>query len=125
MNSVELDVWGRRLKLEVEYDCYPGEEILQSQRDAFAALASSNRAFSSSEGAVRTYCQKTNPEDFIDYDSTNIFKYVMPTTIFVKRAEGKHVVALMCDYRFDPEHGIAVVFENEKLSDIGMQDIIL
>lgn len=55
----------------------------------------------------------------------NIFKYVAPKYLYVARNNEKHVVAIMCNYKFDPENGIAVIFENEKFSKIGMQDIIL
>lgn len=48
----------------------------------------------------------------------------MPKYLFVKREINKHVVA-MCNYKFDMEHGIAVVFENEMFSKIVSQDIIL
>ena len=44
---------------------------------------------------------------------------------FLYRNEEKRIVALMCNYKFDIENGIAIVFENEKLKDIGIQDIIL
>ena len=33
-----------------------------------------------------------------------------------------HEVALMCNYRYDPEHGLAAVFENERLKKIIPQD---
>ena len=46
----------------------------------------------------------------------------MPESIFVKR-DGR--VAIMCRYKFDSEHGIAVVFKDNKFEQIGMQDIIL
>ena len=54
----------------------------------------------------------------------NIFKYVMPKSIFVPREE-KRIVAVLFDFRFDMEHGMAIVFENEKFSTIGSEDIIL
>lgn len=49
----------------------------------------------------------------------------MPKSLFVGRDEAKRIVAIMCDYRFDMEHGLAVVFENEQFKMIGEQDIIL
>ena len=49
----------------------------------------------------------------------------MPKYLYIVRSEAKRVVSIMCNYRFDPENGIAVVFEDEKFSKIGKQDIIL
>ncbi len=33
-------------------------------------------------------------------------------------------IAILYDYNYDSEHGLAVVFENEILKEIGPQDII-
>lgn len=54
----------------------------------------------------------------------NIFKYVIPKTISVPKAK-KRVVAIMCNFKFDMEHGMAIVFEDEKIKKIGPQDIVL
>ena len=34
-------------------------------------------------------------------------------------------VALMCRYKFDIDHGIAIVFKDNNIVDVGQQDIIL
>jgi hypothetical protein len=31
----------------------------------------------------------------------------------------------MCNYKFDMENGLAIVFENEEAIEVGKQDIIL
>ena len=48
-----------------------------------------------------------------------------PTDIYLPRTTEIRSAALFCDYRFDEEHGIAIVFENEKFIEIGTQDIVL
>ena len=55
----------------------------------------------------------------------NIFRYVMPRTPFVTETKGARRVALLCDYRYDEEHGIAVVFDNEKFAGVMSQDDVL
>ena len=76
-------------------------------------------------GYVKQYCLRNNKADIGSDSINNIFKYVAPKYLYVARNNEKHVVAIMCNYKFDPENGIAVIFENEKFSKIGMQDIIL
>lgn len=44
---------------------------------------------------------------------------------FVPHSKKSPKLALMCNYKFDPEHGIAIVFENGKYKEIGEQDIIV
>ncbi|MCM1539584.1 MAG: hypothetical protein NC254_14450 [bacterium] len=60
------------------------------------------------------------PDGIVD----NIFKYVMPIKRYVLRTGKDRSIAILCDYKFDIEHGIAVVFKNEKFFRIGSQDIV-
>ena len=53
----------------------------------------------------------------------DIFDVVEPYSLFVVRSDSKRSVALMCHYRLDPEHGLALLFENERLTKIGPEDI--
>lgn len=49
----------------------------------------------------------------------------MPKSIYAPHDKNAVKVAIMCNYKFDAEHGIAVIFENGKYKEIGAQDIIL
>lgn len=75
--------------------------------------------------SIKEYCLTSNREDILENCIDNIFKYISPKYIFVPRENDKRVIAVMCNYKFDMEHGIAVIFENEQFSKIGKQDIIL
>ena len=74
---------------------------------------------------VQAYCFQHGAQEHNEQANDNVFRYVMPKYLFIPQGEKRRTVALMCDYRYDPEHGLAVVFENEKLSEIGPQDVIL
>ena len=125
MSKEKITIWSRDFDIEVKYDCYSGEEILQIQKDAIKAFLKSGNAVDAALNQVKQYCLKNNKEDIGKDSIENIFKYVMPKYLYVARNKDKHVVAIMCNYKFDLENGIAVVFENEKFSKIGMQDIVL
>lgn len=125
MNKVKMIIWGREYELDVIYDCYEGEEILGSQIDAVKAFSISDKAIEASLEKVKNYCLEMNREEIGTNSIENIFKYVVPKYLYVPREKEKHVIAIMCNYRFDSENGIAVVFENERFKEIGMQDIIL
>lgn len=125
MSKEKITIWNRDFDIEVKFDCYAGEEVLQSQKDAVAAFLKSVDAIESSLEQVKQYCIKNNKSDIGSDSIENIFKYVAPKYLYVSRDKDKHVVAIMCNYKFDIENGIAVVFENENFSKIGMQDIIL
>lgn len=125
MNKINLNIWGRDFELGIEYDYYTGEEILPIQKEALKSFVSDRESISSAKCVVEKYCLSNNPEEYGTDHIDNIFKYIIPKYLYVKRNEKKRVIALMCDYKFDMEHGIAIVFENEKLTKIGKQDIIL
>ena len=75
-------------------------------------------------GEIKHYIERTSDTDVKAEKIDNIFKYVIPKRIFIPRTD-KKIMAILCDYKFDMENGIAVVFENEKFKEIGVQDIIL
>lgn len=125
MNKQNIRIWGREFQMDVQFDCYTGEEVLESQREAAAALAATEPVIEAALEKVKAYCLSLNRQEIGADKIENIFKYVAPKYLYVPRTEGKHVVAIMCNYKFDQEHGIAVVFEDERFARIGKQEIIL
>ena len=115
------ELCGREFDLPVSFICDSDEEILDSQREARDAFLASWDAVEKSKDAIERYCLDRDGDQIGD-SITNIFKYVIPTDIFVLRNTDVHEVALMCNYRYDPEHGLATVFENERLKKIIPQD---
>lgn len=125
MSKVKMTIWGRELELEIKYDCYSGEKVLESQTEALNTFLHSDSEIEFSLAKAKKYCAETD-RDAIGTDTIeNIFKYVAPKYIYVPREDKKHIVAIMCNYKFDMENGIAIIFENGKFSKIGKQDIIL
>ena len=117
----ELKVWGRDFSLEVLFDVFEGEDVLVEQQQALDAFLDKADVLLSDTSAIEKYCiDNSNGEikDTVD----NIFKYVIPTQIYVKRKTDTRQVVLLCNYRFDDESGCALVFENEKLLTICTQE---
>jgi hypothetical protein len=125
MNNIKTTIWGRDFTLDIVYDCYEGETVLEDQKNAALAFADAKEAVDFSLVKMKEYCLAANPKDIENGKIENIFKYIMPKYLYVERVEKKHIVALMCNYKFDPEHGIAVLFENEVFSKICKQDEVL
>lgn len=117
----KANIWGREFELEVIYDCYEGEDVLPLQKEAFETFSKNSELLSASKSNIEQYCLEKNKEEIGADQVDNIFKYVLPECIFIKR-DGR--IALMCRYKFD-DHGIAIVFKNKKIAEIGTRDIIL
>ena len=125
MNNIKVRLWGRQFNLDITYDCYSGENILESQKKAVQIFCEKSDEIEASLKNVKEYCLSINKNEIGDESIENIFKYVAPKYLFVPRDEKNQVVALMCNYKFDPESGIAVIFENGKFKEVGKQEIIL
>ena len=102
---------------------YPGETVLESQKQAFAQLCAAGVINSALE-SVKAYVA-ADAVSQVTLPIENIFMYVMPKRIFVPHTPKGARIAILCNYKFDMEHGIAVVFEEGQLKEIGPQDIVL
>ena len=127
MSKVSLNIWGRPLDLDIEYACYEGEEILDSQKKAYELFVNrSSELFETAYFEAVNYCYKTNRADIVEDKIDNIFKYVKPKAIYIKRGTfDERKVAIICAYKFNPDDGMAIVFRNEKFWEIGSENIIL
>lgn len=119
---IKINIWQRDFDIEVVYDLLSGETVSKEQEGALRQFISCKEQITASKSDVEKYCLQENGAEIGANSIENIFKYVVPESIYVKR-DGR--VAIMCNYRFDLEHGVAVVFKDGKLIKIGPQDIIL
>lgn len=125
MRKHKLNIWGREYEIPVLYECYDGQDVESSQQVAAQAFLSHPDVLQD-VGEVRAYILE-HDRDSVDDNVDNIFRYVIPTSLFVTRTgkENDCLVALLCNYKFDPEHGLAVLYKNGEIYKIGQQDIVL
>ena len=120
----KLLIWNREFDLRVVFDSYD-EEVLPIQKQALEAFLKAENTIQESKKQLEKYILNDEYAEIEGNSIDNIFKYVIPTDIYIPRTPETRTVALLCDYRFDEEHGIAIVFENEQFKEIGEQDIVL
>lgn len=124
-NSLEIIIWGRSFTLPVEYDCYEDEVVTEEQIQAFNTFKSHTKWIDKSKRVIEDYCRQEVLDDDENNKKDNIFSYIIPECIFIKHDAINPRVALMCKYRYDLEHGLAVVFSHDGKITVGEQDIIL
>ena len=124
MNKVNISIWDRNFDIAVSYSCYPGEHVTEIQEQAVRGLQDNQNEVDNALKELKKYVEKTNGIGIKAEQIENIFKYVMPKNLFVPRTKVE-TIAILCDYKFDMENGIAVVFENGKLKRIGTEYIII
>ena len=121
----KISIWGREFDLKVVFDCFDDEEVLPIQEQALKSFLKANAAIEDSKKQVENYILNDDYAELETDSIDNIFKFVIPTDIYIPRTPETRTAALLCNYRFDEEHGIAIVFENERFKEIGTQDIVL
>lgn len=124
MIKCNMNIWGRDFELPVIIKQFKGIDITDIQKQAVEKIDDCNIAINQSKDKVEKYILDNGLKDNGITDVTNIFKYVIPKSIFIPKFNDR-VVAFMCNYKYDMEHGIAIVIENEKFKEIGQQDLIL
>lgn len=127
MMTEAMIIWDREFNIDIVYDVYSGEEILPYQKTALESFLGNYKSLiDSSLKDVKNYCLENNEKEIGQKVIDNIFKYVIPKAIFIKRTkQEKQIVSLLCDYKFNPDDGLAIVFENNQMIEIGTQNIIL
>lgn len=123
MPKTSTKIWGRKLSIDVIFDHYEGEDILPVQKEAIERFLENVEVVDAAETKVKKYCLKSDQikEDKID----NIFRYVKPKALIAMRSKKDRIVVLLCDYKLDLEHGLAIEFKNEKFRRIGNGEIVL
>lgn len=124
MNKINMNIWGREFELPVMIKQFKGKEITDTQKDAIDEFESCEKIVNSVKTDVEHYVLENGLRETGVNEVDNIFKYVIPKSVLVPKTK-ERVVAIMCNYKFDMEHGIAIIFENENLKNIGPQDLIL
>ena len=110
--------------MNIDMDCIDDEVVTPIQEETLSAFLDEKTIIDETLLNVKRYVLEE--DELKDQDSIeNIFKYVVPKTIFVPREDKKKTVAILCDYYFDQEHGIAIVFEDGKFKRITSQDEVI
>lgn len=123
--TLKLTIWDREFTLPIEYDCYKGEKITKAQKSAVKTFAGHKDWIDESKPSVEEFCREQVMEDEENQKKDNIFSYIKPEYLFIKRDAENPRVAMMCKYRYDPEHGLAIVYSADGEVTVGIQDIIL
>lgn len=124
IDTVKINIWKRNFELPIEYDCFSNEKVTVEQMNALNDFLKNISLLDKAKVFVEKYCSKALELDEENQNKENIFTYIIPHYIYVKR-DDKPRIALMCKYKYDFEHGLAIVFHQNGKIEVGLQDIIL
>ena len=123
INKMSIAIWERKFELDVIYKTFAGKGITALQGEA-ADMFYKKKEFNDSLEQIKMYVMSNGGLENGVTGIDNIFRYVMPKCIYIPKANNR-TVAILCDYRFDPEHGIAVVYENDIFTRIDEEGVII
>lgn len=125
LNSLEVTIWGKEFSLPIEYEFYEEDPVTEQQIEAVTLFTEHPEWLDNAKQSVEQYCKEQVLSDNMNDKKDNIFSYIKPVYFFVEQNEQEPSIALMLNYRYDPEHGLAVVFKIDGEIIVGSQDIIL
>lgn len=120
----------RTFRLNVDFNNYSDEKTTKAQKKVYDSIK--KKDFSDSLSHVRKYIIANNKDALMSFDSkdskiANPFRYIKPKSIYIPKDQksGISTYHVLCNYRFDPEHGIAITYENGKVKKVVSQDYVL
>lgn len=123
MSDVRLNIWDRIFDVDIIFQNFSGDNVSDTQKNIAYSITSID--FTDSLEALKRYIIKHNSPEMDESTIQNIFRYVIPKGVFIPFDNENRVFAIMCNYKFDMEHGLAIVYEDGHFKDVGPQDIIL
>ena len=126
-NDREYEMWGRKCRVNLVFDCYLGEEIDAVQEEAIDDFETNIEQYTlCGLKAIKNYIVENYKNNIDDATIPNIFKYAVPKTVYVsKDPSKKKVIGIICHFRFDDDSGLAVKFVDGQVVEIGGEQIIL
>ncbi len=124
IEKLSISIWGRDFELPVNYNCYEGENVTEEQIQLLNKFIEHPEWIQTSKYIVENYCRQQVLDDEENQKKDNIFSYIKPVSVFVKHVKMPKI-ALICKYRYDEEHGLAIMFDQEGNITVGSEDIIL
>jgi len=111
MSKIKAEIWGREFELPIIVKKFSGEDSTETQKEAVERFKNNLQLIDAAKPEVEKYILENGLKD-------------NGITVAVPQVK-ERVVAVMCDFKFDMENGLAIVFENEKFKEVGYQDLVL
>ena len=123
--SITITIWGREFLLPIVYDSLSDGIISENQIKAVDNWKMHLEWINKSKGVVEEYCKEAVSEDENNKKKNIIFSYIKPERLYVTRDKLHPKIAIMCKYKYDLEHGLAIVFDVDGKIEVGIQDLVL
>lgn len=138
--STEIEIYGKRRTIKLSIDGDDGGEFQDEQKTAFTNFNSRKKELLElAEIEIYKYYLSVYEEirDMVGESADDvaphinnkedISRIVTPKELLVRTVHNNGIrrIGLLFECTWEPEHGLAVRFENENITEVGFQDIII
>ena len=124
------EIFGKQINIQLVVDSYgdndDGSDITTNQREAFLNFEKNKKdIIEEIEQAVLSYYKKITNNQMVSFEDIREMvnlKYLK--VIYTEIGEDREL-GFIFDASFDPELGIGVLVSNERVVEVGVQDIVL
>ena len=122
--TAKLIIWGREFCLPIEYSAsIELKELVKVELSVKEFMDNSAEIILKSQFSVVSYAKKF-AASVGRTTSDDLFDYITPHMLLVNSADGSIYIALLCGFEYDPEHDIAIIYRDQKLVEVGSQDLV-
>ena len=119
-----MTIWGRELCLPIEYSAsIEFKELMKIELSVKEFMDNSAEIILKSQFSVVSYAKKF-AASVGRTTSDDLFDYITPHMLLVNSDDGSIYIALLCGFKYDPEHDIAIIYRDQKLVEVGSQDLV-
>ena len=139
--EIEVNIFGKTCKLELIIEKFENEEFEEIQHEAYQKFMQNiegilkqgeEAAFKYYLDVFQDYRDRSDDESKdkiapVIKSQDELYELIEPTTLLFPAVFGRDVreFGILCECRWEVEHGLAVKYHNEKVVEAGYQDIII
>lgn len=139
--QLKITIFGKKSSVILSIDGNENGDFQEAQKQAYCNLLGDiDRIMAQTEEAIGSYYRKiimecgeeegageADEKSSVNIDKEQLRHLVVPTQLIIRRVrnDGNRRIGLLFDCTWDDEHGLAIKFENEKIVEVGLQDIVL
>lgn len=142
IKNIDLDIFGKNQRLQIVIDADEDSDFEDAQIKSYEEFFDDiNRRVIDAENATFEFYQRVSPNIRDQYKSAekineivpeiskreDLYRLVFPKQILFPMVfdETEREAGFICDCSWEIEHGLGIKFENEVVTEVGFQDILL
>jgi uncharacterized protein YdbL (DUF1318 family) len=124
------EIFGKQINIQLVVDSYDdaddGSDITTNQREAFLNFEKNKKdIIEEIEQAVLSYYKKITNNQMVSFEDIREMVNLKYLKVIYTEIEEDRELGFIFDASFDPELGIGVLVSNERVVEVGVQDIVL